>query len=142
MQRIGIEVKYAPKGNSPENTYLYHSRFDMTLQGVTFSMATVDIMMNSHFVNLNKSSNYGRLVDDQLALKIAQMRNTLNLDEKNELLREIQIDIAHKYYKIPLYSANVTSVARTDRFEGYVVSPSQTAFSLESLQHLTFVGDK
>lgn len=142
LQKIGIEVKYAAKGNSPENTYLYHSRFDMTLQGVTFSMSTVDIMMNSHFVNLNKSSNYGRLVNDELAEKIATMRNTLNLTEKNELLRDIQLDIAEQYYKIPLYSANVTSVARTDRFKGYVASPSQTAFSLESLQNLEFVGDK
>lgn len=142
LQRIGIEVKYAPKGNSPENTYLYHSRFDMTLQGVTFSMATVDIMMNSHFVNLNKSSNYGRMVNNELAAKIEKMRNTLNLDEKNEIIREIQTDIANQYYKIPLYSANITSVARTDRFTGYVASPSQTAFSLETLQHLEFVGDK
>ena len=142
LQKIGIEVKYAAKGNSPENTYLYHSRFDMTLQGVTFSMSTVDIMMNSHFVNLNKSSNYGRLVNDELASKIDKMRNTLNLTEKNELLRDIQMDIANLYYKIPLYSANVTSVARTDRFTGYVASTSQTAFSLESLQKLEFVGDK
>ena len=142
LQRIGVEVKYAAKGNSPENTYLYHSRFDMTLQGVTFSMSTVDIMLNSHFVNLNKSSNYGRLVNEDLAEKIDKMRNTLNLNEKNALIRDIQLDIANQYYKIPLYSANVTSVARTDRFTGYVVSTSQTAFSLESLQNLEFVGDK
>lgn len=142
LQKIGIEIKYAPKGNSPENTYLYHSKFDMTLQGVTFSMATVDIMLNSHFVNLNKSSNYGRLENKSLAEKINKMRNTLNMEEKNNLIREIQIDIANQYYKIPLYSANVTSVARTDRFVGYKVSPSQTAFSLESLRHLEFVGDK
>ena len=140
LQKIGIELKYAPSGNSPENTYLYHSRFDMTLQGVTFSLGTVDIMLNAHFVNLNKSSNYGRLVNEELAAKINKMRNTLNLDEKNALLREIQADVANLYYKIPLYSANVTSVARTDRFTGYVVGPSQTAFSLETLQHLEFVG--
>lgn len=140
MQKIGIELKYAPAGNSPENTYLYHSRFDMTLQGVTFSLGTVDIMLNAHFVNLNKSSNYGRIVDEELAVKIDKMRNTLDLDEKNALLQEIQVDIANLYYKIPLYSANVTSVARTDRFTGYVVSPSQTAFSLETLQNLKFVG--
>ena len=114
----------------------------MTLQGVTFSMSTVDIMMNSHFVNLNKSSNYGRLENDALAKKIDTMRNTLNLSEKNELLRELQLDIANLYYKIPLYSANVTSVARTDRFTGYVASPSQTAFSMDSLKNLEFVGDK
>ncbi len=142
LQRIGIEVKYAAKGNSPENTYLYHSRFDMTLQGVTFSMSTVDIMLNSHFVNLNKSSNYGRLVNDVLADKINRMRNTLNLEEKNNLVREIQKDIASQYYKIPLYSSNITSVARTDRFTNYVVPNSSTAFSLETLQHLEFVGDK
>lgn len=140
LQKIGIELKYAPSGNSPENTYLYHSRFDMTLQGVTFSLGTVDIMLNAHFVNLNKSSNYGRLVNEELAAKISKMRNTLNLDEKNGLLREIQADVANLYYKIPLYSANVTSVARTDRFAGYVVGPSQTAFSLETLRHLAFVG--
>ncbi len=142
LQRIGIELKYAAKGNSPENTYLYHSKFDMTLQGVTFSMSTVDIMLNSHFVNLNKSSNYGRLVNDSLAEKISIMRNTLNLNEKNELIRDIQKDIAAQYYKIPLYSSNVTSVARTDRYTGYVVPNSSTAFSLETLQHLEFVGDK
>jgi peptide/nickel transport system substrate-binding protein len=140
LQKVGIELKYAPAGSSPENTYLYHSRFDMTLQGITFSLGTVDIMMNSHFVNLNKSSNYGRLVNDELAAKIDVMRNTLNMDEKTALLKEMQVDIAQLYYKIPLYSANVTSVARTDRFQGYVVAPSQTAFSLETLRHLEFVG--
>ena len=140
LQKVGIELKYAPAGSSPENTYLYHSRFDMTLQGITFSLGTVDIMMNSHFVNLNKSSNYGRLVNDELAAKIDVMRNTLNMDEKTALLKEMQVDIAQLYYRIPLYSANVTSVARTDRFQGYVVAPSQTAFSLETLRHLEFVG--
>lgn len=140
LQRVGIEVTYAPKGSSPENTYLYHSKFDMTLQGVTFSMSTVDLMMNSHFVNLNKSSNYGRLSDKELSDKINVMRNTLNLDEKYELLAELQVDIAEQYYKIPLYSANITSVARTDRFTGFVASASQTAFSLESLRNLEFIG--
>lgn len=140
LQRIGVEVAYTPKGSSPENTYLYHSKFDMTLQGVTFSMSTVDLMMNSHFVNLNKSSNYGRLSDRELSDKINVMRNTLNLDEKYRLLAELQVDIAEQYYKIPLYSANITSVARTDRFTGFVASPSQTAFSLESLRNLEFVG--
>ena len=140
LQKVGIEVKYAPKGSSPENTFLYHSKFDMTIQGVTFSMSTVDLMLNSHFVNLNKSSNYGRLSNDELSAKIDLMRNTLNLEEKYRLVSELQEDIAEQYYKIPLYSANVTSVARTDRFTGYVVSASQTAFSLETLQHLEFVG--
>lgn len=142
LQKIGIEVKYAAKGSTPENTYLYHSKFDMTIQGVTFSMSTVDIMMNSHFVNLNKSSNYGRLTDEELAEKINRMRNTLDLDEKYGLIKELQLDIAENYYKIPLYSSNVTSVARTDRFRGYVAETSQTAFSLESLDNLEFIGDR
>ena len=68
------------------------------------------------------------------------MRNTLNLNEKTQMLQDIQIDVANLYYKIPLYSANVTSVARTDRFIGYVAAPSQTVFSLETLQHLVFIG--
>jgi peptide/nickel transport system substrate-binding protein len=140
LQKVGIEVSFAPKGSSPENTFLYHSKFDMTLQGVTFSMSTVDIMLNSHFVNLNKSSNYGRLSDKELADKINVMRNTLNLEEKYRLVSELQLDIAEQYYKIPLYSANVTSVARTDRFTGFVASASQTAFSLESLRNLEFIG--
>lgn len=142
LQKIGVEVNFAASGNSPENTYLYHSKFDMTMQGITFSTSTVDIMFNSHFVNLNKSSNYGRLVDDELAQKINTMRNTLNLDEKYEMIREIQVDLANLYYKIPLYSANVTSVARTDRYTGFVAADAQTAFSLDSLKNVEFIGDK
>lgn len=142
LQKIGVEVNFAASGNSPENTYLYHSKFDMTMQGITFSTSTVDIMFNSHFVNLNKSSNYGRLADDELAQKINTMRNTLNLDEKYEMIREIQVDLANLYYKIPLYSANVTSVARTDRYTGFVASDAQTAFSLDSLKNVEFIGDK
>ena len=142
FQKIGIEVKYAAAGNSPENTYLYHSKFDMTLQGITFSTSTVDIMFNSHFVNLNKSSNYGRLINDALAEKINIMRNTLNLDEKYQLIKDIQVDLANLYYKVPLFSANVTSVARTDRFVGYVADESQTAFNMSTLQNVEFIGDK
>lgn len=140
MQRIGVEVTYSPKGNSPENTYLYHSKFDMTLQGVTFSASTVDLMLNSHFVNLNKSSNYGRLEDPELTEKIDRMRNTLNMTEKEQLIRDIQVDIANLYYKIPLYSANVISVARTDRFTGWQAVDASTAMSTESLQNLQFIG--
>jgi hypothetical protein len=51
-------------------------------------------MLNSHFVNLNKSSNYGRLSDKELADKINVMRNTLNLEEKYHLVSELQLDIA------------------------------------------------
>ena len=142
LQKIGVEVKFAAAGNSPENTYLYHSKFDMTLQGITFSTSTVDIMFNSHFVNLNKSSNYGRLVDEELAAKINVMRNTLNLEEKYQLIKDIQVDLANLYYKVPLFSSNVTSVARTDRFTGFVADESQTAFNLSSLQNVEFIGDK
>ena len=62
FQKIGIEVKFAAKGSSPETTYLYGGNFDMTIQGVTFSLSNIDIMYNSHFSNLNRSSNYGRCV--------------------------------------------------------------------------------
>ncbi len=140
LQRIGIEVVFAAQGNTPESTYLYNSRFDMTIQGVSLSASTIDIMANSHFVNLGKTSNYGRLEDPVLKAKIERMRNTLDLSEKYALIKELQLDIAEEYYKIPLYSSNVISVVRTDRFTGYVAPTSSTAFSLESLRNLTFVG--
>ena len=72
----------------------------------------------------------------RVPIYIGTKENSKNVFE----LSDVSLDIAEQYYKIPLYSANVTSVARTDRFTGYVVSASQTAFSLESLQHLEFVG--
>ena len=34
FQKIGIEVKFAAKGSSPETTYLYGGNFDMTIQGL------------------------------------------------------------------------------------------------------------
>ena len=46
---------------------------------------------------------------------------------------------AQQYYKIPLYSSNVLSVARTDRFTGYVVSDGQTVFNNETLKNLVQV---
>lgn len=140
LQRIGIEVVFAAQGNTPESTYLYNSRFDMTIQGVSLSASTIDIMANSHFVNLGKTSNYGRLENAALAAKIASMRNTLDLAEKYALIKELQLDIAGEYYKIPLYSSHVISVVRTDRYTGYVAPTSSTAFSLETLRNLTFVG--
>lgn len=136
LQKIGIEVTYAAKGSSPERTYLFNSKFDMTLHGVIFSLSNVDIMYRAHFVTLSSSSNYGRLNDSQLSLKIEAMRTTLNLNTKYALISECQELIAEEYYKVPLYSANVISVARTDRYTGYIVVPGQTIFNTASLQNL------
>ncbi len=140
LQRIGIEVVFSAQGNTPESTYFYNSRFDMTIQGVSLSASTIDIMANSHFVNLGKTSNYGRLENPELASKIEKMRNTLNLSEKYALIKELQVDIANEYYKVPLYSSNVISVVRTDRYTGYIAPTSSTAFSLDSLRNMDFVG--
>ncbi len=136
LQKIGIEVAYKAKGSSPEKTYLYNSRFDMTLQGVVFSLSNVDIMYKAHFVTLSNSSNYGRLVDSVLASKIEDMRSSLNLNYKYQLMQELQVLIAEEYYKIPLYTSNVISVARNDRYTGYVVEQGATVFNTETLQNL------
>lgn len=141
LQKIGVEVTYAAKGSSPENTYLYAGNFDMTLQGVVFSASNADIMFNAHFVSLNRSSNYGRLSVPEIARKISQMRVTLNRGTKYSLIRELEKDVALQYYKLPLYAADVLSVARTDRCGGWVVSGGQTAFNLDSLKNLTWKND-
>jgi len=67
------------------------------------------------------------------------MRTTLNLNTKYQLISDVQELLAHEYYKIPLYTANVISVARTDRFTGYVVVPGQTVFNTETLLNLSQV---
>lgn len=139
LQKIGIEVDFSAKGSSPERTYLFNSKFDMTLHGVIFSLSNVDIMYRAHFVTLSNSSNYGRLSDPALSIKIEQMRTTLNLNTKYQLISDVQELLAHEYYKIPLYTANVISVARTDRFTGYVVVPGQTVFNTETLLNLSQV---
>ena len=136
MQKIGVELKYAPKGSSPENTYLYAGNFDMTLQGVVFSLSNIDIMYNSHFSNLNRSSNYGRLSDPEINGKINEMRATLNRNTKFALIRELEAMTAQCYYKLPLYCQDVLSVARTDRFTGWQAENGATAFNLESLKML------
>ncbi len=136
LQRIGIEVEYKAKGSSPERTYIFNSKFDMTLQGVIFSLENADIMYRAHFVTLSQSSNYGRLTDSLLSSKINEMRLSLNLNYKYELLQEIQELIALNYYKIPLYTSNIISVARTDRYEGYVVVEGSTIFNTDTLQNL------
>ncbi|HAQ56118.1 MAG TPA: hypothetical protein DCR44_01755 [Acholeplasmatales bacterium] len=136
LQKIGIELKYTAKGSSPEKTFLYTSKFDMTLHGVTFSLSNIDIMYLAHFVTQGTSSNYGRLSDPALTAKIQEMRATLNLNRKYELIRELQVAIAEEYYKIPLYASNVLSVARTDRYTGYVTVTGTTVFNTETLQNL------
>ncbi|HPT84187.1 MAG TPA: ABC transporter substrate-binding protein, partial [Limnochordia bacterium] len=136
FQKIGIDVQYAPKGAQPESTYLYTSKFDLTLQGVIFSLSNVDIMYPAHFSTLGRTSNYGRLVNEQLNAAIEEMRYTLNLNRKYELIKQIQPMIAQEYYKVPLYTANVISVARTDRFTGYQVVEGATVLNSASLQNL------
>ena len=64
LQRIRIAVRYAAAGSTPERTFLFRSKFDMTLQGVTFDLSSVDLMYNAHFVNLGDTSNYGRLQNE------------------------------------------------------------------------------
>ena len=54
-------------------------------------------------------------------------------------IHHLQVLTAQQYYKIPLYSSNVLSVARTDRFTGYVVSDGQTVFNNETLKNLVQV---
>lgn len=136
FKKIGIDVQYAAKGAQPESTYLYTSKFDLTLQGVIFSLSNVDIMYPAHFSTLGRTSNYGRLMNEELNGAIQEMRYTLNLHTKYELLKRIQPMIAQEYYKVPLYTANVISVARTDRFTGYQVVEGATVFNSESLQNL------
>jgi len=136
LQKIGIEIHYQSKGSSPETTYLYTSRFDMTIQGVIFSLVNVDIMLNAHFVALGRTSNYGRLVQEDLAADIEEMRSTLNLHRKYELLYNLQPVIAEQYYKIPLYSSEIVSIARCDRYTGYEVVPGATVFNTINLQQI------
>ena len=136
LQKIGIEVEFKAKGSSPERTYIFNSKFDMTLQGVIFSLSNADIMYRAHFVTLSQSSNYGRLVDPVLSGKINEMRLSLNLHYKYELLMELQELIANEYYKIPLYTSNIISVARTDRYTGYIVVEGSTVFNTDTLKNL------
>ena len=142
MQKIGVELKFAPKGSSPENTYLYAGNFDMTLQGVSFTLSNIDIMYNSHFSNLVRSSNYGRLADPEINQQIGLMRSTLNRNTKFDLIRGLEGLIARQYYKLPLYCQDVLSVARTDHFTGWTAENGATAFNLESLQRLEQVSSQ
>jgi len=93
-------------------------------------------MYKAHFVTLSNSSNYGRLNDSLLTEKIESMRQSLNLFYKYELMEELQLMIALEYYKIPLYTSNVISVARVHSYVGYIVSQGTTVFNTETLQNL------
>lgn len=136
FQKIGIELQFKASGSTPETTYIYPGNFDMTIQSVILSMSNADVMYRAHFVTKERSSNYGKFEDAQVTEMIEQMRYTLNQDRKVALIKELQKLTAESYYKIPLYSAQVLSVARTDRFTGYVSAPGQTVFSPSTLMHL------
>lgn len=136
FQKIGVEVQFKASGSTPETTYLYSGNFDMTIQSVILSMANADTMYKAHFVTQERSSNYGKYQDEEMTELIEQMRYTLNQDLKVELIGELQKLTAEAYYKIPLYSAEVLSVARTDRFTGYVSVAGQTVFNTDTLQNL------
>lgn len=136
FQKIGIEVQFRASGSTPETTYLYSGNFDMTVQAVILSMANADTMYRAHFVTQERSSNYGKYADQEMTEVIEQMRHTLNQDLKVDLIYKLQEMTAEAYYKIPLYCAEVLSVARTDRFTGYVSMPGQTVFNTETLCNL------
>lgn len=136
FQRIGIEVQFKASGATPETTYLYSGNFDMTIQSVILSMSNADTMYRAHFVTQERSSNYGKLEDEEMTKVIEQMRFTLDQDRKAELIGELQVLTAAACYKLPLYSAEVLSVARTDRFTGYVSVPGQTVCNTETLKNL------
>lgn len=64
------------------------------------------------------------------------MESALNENVKYDLIREIQTMIAELYYKIPVYSSNVISVARNDRFTNYTASAGETVFNEDTLKQL------
>lgn len=136
FQRIGIDVQFAASGSTPETTYIYPSNFDMTVQNVILSMSNADIMYRAHFVTTERSSNYGKYQDEAMTAMIEEMRYTLNEDLKVSLIRDLQVEVANAYYKIPLYASDVLSVARTDRYTGYVAAPGQTVFNVNTLANL------
>lgn len=137
FQKIGVEVEYKAEGSMAEDTYLFDGNFDMTFQATIFNVSNIDVMYRSHFEQVDsRSSNYGRLMDKTLNETIAQMRTTLNLDLKYELVKKIQILIAENYYKVPVYSSDTISVARTDRFKGYTSGAGETVFNLDMLEVL------
>lgn len=135
LQKIGIDVQYKAEGSMAEDTYLFDGDFDMTFQATIFNVSNVDVMYQSHFVSTNRTSNYGRLADEALTAKINEMRTTLNQTAKYDAVKEIEVMIAN-LYKVPVYTSNVISVARTDRYTGYVAGPGETCFNLDTLENL------
>ena len=71
--------------------------------------------------------------------EINAMRKTLNQEARIARNHHLQVLTAQQYYKIPLYSSNVLSVALTDRFTGYVVSDGKSVFNNETLKNLVQV---
>lgn len=136
FQRIGIAVEFQASGSTPESTYLYPGNFDMTVQSVILSMSNADVMYKAHYVTKERSSNYGKFEEKETTDLIEQMRATLNEERKIELIKDIQKVTAEAYYKIPLYTADVLSVARTDRYIGYEAEAGQTVFNGDTLANL------
>ena len=50
----------------------------MTVQPVILSMANADVMYKAHFVTTERSSNYGKIQNEELTDEINAMRKTLN----------------------------------------------------------------
>ncbi len=142
FKEIGIEVTYKAAGSTPETSYLFQSNFDMTIQPVILSMSNAGVMYKSHFVTTERSSNYGKFEDETLTQMVEDMRTTLNQDAKVDMIQDLQIMVAEQYYKIPLYTSEVLSVARTDRFTGFVEQDGLTFFNDETLQNLTRVTEE
>ena len=138
LDAVGIEVNFEEGGSNAVKDRYYTGDFDMTIQGVTFEMTNVDMMMVAHYVTLGSSSNYGRLNDPQLAAKIEDMRTTLSMDKKIEKLKELQADVAGHFYKLPLYCSDIISTYRTDLFEGWTTAKGSTVYNEDTLMNLKF----
>ena len=136
FQKIGIGVQYKAQGSTPEATYLYSGNFDMTVQNVILSMFNAGVMYKSHFVTTERSSNYGKLSVPELTETVERMRSSLNQDAKIDMIKDLQVMVAQQYYKLPLYTTQVLSAARTDRFTGYREVPGSTFFNAETLKNL------
>ena len=136
LSKIGIEAVYEEGGSNAVKDKYYTGDFDMTIQGVSFDLTNVDMMMRAHFVTVGSSSNYGCLEDEALNVKIEEMRTTLSQQKKFELIKQIQEDIAKLNYKVPLYLPNIVSIYRTDIFEGWTSSPGSNIFNTDTLSNL------
>jgi peptide/nickel transport system substrate-binding protein len=138
LEKIGIEVMFEEGGSNAVKDRYYTGNFDMTIQGVIFNMANVDMMMVAHFVTVGSSSNYGRLNDPVLKSIVQEMRTTLSEKNKIEKLKEIQKYIADLNYKIPLYCPDIISVYRTDIYDGWTTEKGTNIYNNETLSNLKF----